>query len=183
MGEKVLRWAAYIRNQVAVAEAIARKEYEDLTPTAVGVVDEFFALMDEVGIDGKHSYEDAIKPAAEAQAAWGGRIAILGGVDVDVLGQQVELAPARDDEGGHAQLGRAPGGIVLLLDLGRQDARGQILREIGAFGHFLDPLPGADAVMAIRRIVGEADSALTPRRLVPPMSVERRFAEPVARKD
>ncbi|MDP2937413.1 MAG: transposase [Dehalococcoidia bacterium] len=50
MGEKVLRWAAYTRNQVAVAEAIARKEYEDLTPTGVGVVDEFFALMDEVGI-------------------------------------------------------------------------------------------------------------------------------------
>lgn len=50
MGEKVLRWAAYTRNQEAVAEAIARKEYADLTPTAVGVVDEFFALMDEVGI-------------------------------------------------------------------------------------------------------------------------------------
>ena len=45
-----LRWAAYTRNQEAVAEAIARKEYEDLAPTAVGVVDEFFALMDEVGI-------------------------------------------------------------------------------------------------------------------------------------
>ena len=50
MAEKVLRWAAYPRNQEAVAEAIARKEYADLTPTAVGVVDEFFALMDEVGI-------------------------------------------------------------------------------------------------------------------------------------
>ena len=45
-----LRWAGYTRNQVAVAEAIARKEYVDLTPTGVGVVDEFFALMDEVSI-------------------------------------------------------------------------------------------------------------------------------------
>ncbi|MBM3476520.1 MAG: hypothetical protein FJX75_24875 [Armatimonadetes bacterium] len=45
-------------------------------------------LMDEVGIDGKHSFEDAIKPAAQAQAEWGDRIAILGGVDVDVLGRQ-----------------------------------------------------------------------------------------------
>ena len=45
-----LRWAAYARNQAAVAEAIARKEYVDLTPTSVGVVDEFFALMDELGI-------------------------------------------------------------------------------------------------------------------------------------
>ena len=45
-----LRWAAYTRNQEAVAEAIARKEYEDLTPTGVGIVDEFFALMGQVGI-------------------------------------------------------------------------------------------------------------------------------------
>ncbi|MBI1994372.1 MAG: transposase [Deltaproteobacteria bacterium] len=44
-----LRWAAYTRNQEAVAEAIARKEYVDLTPTGVGVVDELFALMDQIG--------------------------------------------------------------------------------------------------------------------------------------
>jgi hypothetical protein len=44
-----LRWAAYTRNQEAVAQAIARKEYVDLTPTGVGVVDEFFALMDQIG--------------------------------------------------------------------------------------------------------------------------------------
>ena len=45
-----LRWAAYTRNQEAVAAAIARKEYTDMTPTGLGVVDEFFALMDQVGI-------------------------------------------------------------------------------------------------------------------------------------
>lgn len=42
---------------------------------------------------------------------------------------------------------------------------------------------GAQAVMAIRRILGEADSALAPRRITPPLSVERRFAEPVARTE
>lgn len=42
-------------------------------------------LIGEVGIDGKHSYEDAIVPVAEMQRRWGDRIAILGGVDVDVL--------------------------------------------------------------------------------------------------
>lgn len=42
-------------------------------------------LIDDVRIDGKHSFEDAITSAAEAQAKWGDRIAILGGVDVDVL--------------------------------------------------------------------------------------------------
>lgn len=45
-----LRWGVYTRNQEAVAAAIARKEYTDMTPTGVGVVDEFFALMDQVGI-------------------------------------------------------------------------------------------------------------------------------------
>jgi hypothetical protein len=43
-------WGAYTRNQEAVAAAIARREYTDMTPTGVGVVDEFFALMDQIGI-------------------------------------------------------------------------------------------------------------------------------------
>jgi hypothetical protein len=43
-------WGAYTRNQEAVAAAIARKEYADLTPTSVGVIDEFFALMEQIGI-------------------------------------------------------------------------------------------------------------------------------------
>ena len=38
-------------------------------------------LIDEVGIDGKHSFEDAIMPINEAQARWGDRIAVLGGID------------------------------------------------------------------------------------------------------
>lgn len=44
------RWGVYTRNQAAVAAAIARKEYTDMTPTGAAVVDEFFALMDQVGI-------------------------------------------------------------------------------------------------------------------------------------
>ena len=42
-------------------------------------------LIDDVGIDAKHSFEDQIMPAAEAKRRWGNRISILGGVDVDVL--------------------------------------------------------------------------------------------------
>ena len=53
------RWVAYTRNQEAVAAAIARKEYMDLTPTGVGVVDEFFALMDQVGILDRLAVEEA----------------------------------------------------------------------------------------------------------------------------
>jgi uroporphyrinogen decarboxylase len=52
-------------------------------------------LIDDVGIDGKHSFEDAIIPVEEFQARYGGiqeggatggrRIACLGGVDVHIL--------------------------------------------------------------------------------------------------
>lgn len=42
-------------------------------------------LIDNVGIDAKHSYENAILPVADFQAQYGRRIGVLGGVDVDVL--------------------------------------------------------------------------------------------------
>ncbi len=42
-------------------------------------------LIAEVGIDGKHSYEDAIVPAPEFQRLYGDRIAVLGGVDLNIL--------------------------------------------------------------------------------------------------
>jgi uroporphyrinogen decarboxylase len=42
-------------------------------------------LIDDVRIDGKHSYEDAIMPVGEFQKLYGSRIAVLGGIDVDVL--------------------------------------------------------------------------------------------------
>jgi hypothetical protein len=52
-----LRWAAYTRNQESVAAAVARKEYADMAPTGIGVADEFFALMDQVGILDRLSVE------------------------------------------------------------------------------------------------------------------------------
>jgi hypothetical protein len=42
-------------------------------------------LINEVGIDGKHSYEDVIIPAPEFQARYGDRLAVLGGLDVNIL--------------------------------------------------------------------------------------------------
>jgi uroporphyrinogen decarboxylase len=42
-------------------------------------------LIDEVKIDAKHSFEDAILPVTEAVDLYGDRIAILGGVDVNRL--------------------------------------------------------------------------------------------------
>ena len=48
-------------------------------------------LVRDVGIDAKHSFEDAILPVTAAYARYADRIALLGGVDVDML--------ARADEG------------------------------------------------------------------------------------
>ena len=49
------------------------------------------ALMDDlieaVGIDAKHSFEDKILPVEEWYARWGDRIGIIGGVDMDKLAQ------------------------------------------------------------------------------------------------
>jgi uroporphyrinogen decarboxylase len=42
-------------------------------------------LIQDVGIDGKHSYEDTILPVTEAKRRYGGRISILGGIDMDFL--------------------------------------------------------------------------------------------------
>lgn len=42
-------------------------------------------LIDCVGIDAKHSFEDAVIPVGEAKRLWGHRIAILGGVDMGFL--------------------------------------------------------------------------------------------------
>lgn len=47
-------------------------------------------LLDDVGIDGKHSFEDAIMPAEQFHLRFGSRVATLGGVDVDVLARGTE---------------------------------------------------------------------------------------------
>lgn len=42
-------------------------------------------LIDDVKIDGKHSYEDSITPIWEYKKHWGQKTALLGGVDMDKL--------------------------------------------------------------------------------------------------
>ncbi|MFC1474700.1 uroporphyrinogen decarboxylase family protein [bacterium] len=49
---------------------------------------DMYELMDdiiEMGADAKHSFEDKIMPVEEAYRRWGGRIGIIGGVDVDIM--------------------------------------------------------------------------------------------------
>ena len=42
-------------------------------------------LIKDVGIDARHSFEDVIENVIDAKAAYGDRIAVLGGIDVDFL--------------------------------------------------------------------------------------------------
>ena len=42
-------------------------------------------LIDDVGIDAKHSFEDVIEPVEAAKGRYGDRIALLGGIDLDFL--------------------------------------------------------------------------------------------------
>lgn len=44
-------------------------------------------LIEDVGIDAKHSFEDAIIPVEDFHARYGSRIGVLGGVDINILAQ------------------------------------------------------------------------------------------------
>jgi uroporphyrinogen decarboxylase len=43
-------------------------------------------LIGDVGIDGKHSFENNIIPVQDFQVRYGSRIAVLGGMDINILG-------------------------------------------------------------------------------------------------
>jgi len=50
-------------------------------------------VMDDivaVGFDAKHSFEDKIMPVEQVFSRWGDRLAVLGGVDMDLLGRGSE---------------------------------------------------------------------------------------------
>ena len=47
-------------------------------------------IIDYCRYDGKHSFEDVIQPVTETKRKWGGRIALLGGIDVDFLARSTE---------------------------------------------------------------------------------------------
>jgi uroporphyrinogen decarboxylase len=47
-------------------------------------------LIDDVGIDAKHSFEDVIMPIEEVKARYGSRIGIVGGMDIDFMARASE---------------------------------------------------------------------------------------------
>lgn len=52
-------------------------------------------LIDTVGIDAKHSFEDTVVPVTEAKRRWGDRVSLLGGLDVDFVARADETAIRR----------------------------------------------------------------------------------------
>jgi len=63
-------------------------------------------LIDDLGYDGKHSYEDSILPIEEAYETYAERIALVGGIDMDFL---CRSEPAAIYERGKAMLERVEG--------------------------------------------------------------------------
>lgn len=69
-------------------------------------------IVDVCGYDAKHSFEDGIMPVEEAYAAFGDRIAILGGIDVDFLCRSTPEA-VRARSRGMLDLAEPRGGYAL----------------------------------------------------------------------
>ena len=69
-------------------------------------------IVDVCGYDAKHSFEDGIMPVEEAYAAFGDRIAILGGIDVDFLCRSTPEA-VRARSRGMLDLAETRGGYAL----------------------------------------------------------------------
>jgi uroporphyrinogen decarboxylase len=71
-----------------------------------------YDIIDDMKFDAKHSYEDVIIPVEQAYDKWGGRIAILGGIDMDFMCQST---PEQIRQRCRAMLGRtaAKGGYAL----------------------------------------------------------------------
>lgn len=76
------------KRYAAMAHAAGRRYYLHSCGQVGAIMED---LIQDVGIDGKHSYEDTILPVTEAKRRYGSRIAILGGVDV---GKLTRLDPA-----------------------------------------------------------------------------------------
>jgi uroporphyrinogen decarboxylase len=70
---------------------------------ACGNCDEIWQDIIDIGYDGKHSFEDVISPVEQEYERLHGRIAILGGIDIDFL---CRATPARITKRCHEMLDR-----------------------------------------------------------------------------
>ena len=85
MRELIFPWH---RRIVAAAHAQGKPILLHSCGNLRGIMDDILAT----GWDARHSYEDAIQPITEAKALYGHRIAVLGGIDMDLLARGSEQA-------------------------------------------------------------------------------------------
>lgn len=67
---------------VAAAHAVGKPAVLHSCGNAAEVMDD---IIDDMKFDGKHSFEDNIMPVEECYRKWGDRIAIMGGMDMDMM--------------------------------------------------------------------------------------------------
>jgi uroporphyrinogen decarboxylase len=82
--------ADFIRNKVLPCHRkcaeIAHAAGRTYLLHACGKLDQIMPdIIDTVKVDAKHSFEDVIRPMPETKKLWGGKIGLIGGVDVDFL--------------------------------------------------------------------------------------------------
>jgi uroporphyrinogen decarboxylase len=70
------------KQYAAMIHATGRQYYFHSCGKVDGIMDD---LVNDVRIDGKHSFQDNVTPIGAYKKRWGDRIALLGGVDVDKL--------------------------------------------------------------------------------------------------
>jgi uroporphyrinogen decarboxylase len=81
--ETIFPW---YREYAELAHATGRLFLLHSCGNLAAVMDDFIAA----GVDAKHSFEDAIMPVEEIKRRWGDWLAVLGGVDVDLLARGSE---------------------------------------------------------------------------------------------
>ncbi len=82
--EKVLPWH---KKAVEAAQANGKLYFLHCCGNVEAIMDD---LIDNVKIDAKHSFEDVIVPVTESKKLYGGRVALLGGMDMDFLSRGAE---------------------------------------------------------------------------------------------
>jgi uroporphyrinogen decarboxylase len=71
-----------------IVEVIHANGKQAILHSCGNVKDIMDVIIDDLKLDGKHSFEDGIYPVEDAWDWWSGRIAIMGGIDVDYLARK-----------------------------------------------------------------------------------------------